>query len=67
MASAPGMPENRQTDALVELIDIYPSLCELCGLTPPDHLEGTSFAPLFAEPGAPGKPPHSVPDRLHGQ
>ena len=30
MISVPGMPRNQQTDALVELIDIYPTLSELC-------------------------------------
>jgi iduronate 2-sulfatase len=55
MASVPGMPKSETTDALVELIDIYPTLCELCGLTPPDYLEGTSFAPLLRTPDRPWK------------
>ena len=55
MISVPGMPENQQTDALVELIDIYPSLCELCRLTPPGYLEGTSFVPLLRSPDRPWK------------
>ena len=44
--------ENRgkSTDALVELVDIYPTLCELTGIDKPTHLEGLSFAPLLAEP-----------------
>ncbi len=50
MISVPGMPKNQETDALVELIDIYPSLCELCGLTLPGYLEGTSFVPLLRSP-----------------
>jgi len=55
MISSPGMPRNEKTDALVELIDIYPSLCELCGLTPPAYLEGTSFVPLLRTPTRPWK------------
>ena len=55
MISAPGMPKGRKTDALVELIDMYPTLCELCRLTPPAYLEGTSFAPLLREPNRPWK------------
>lgn len=55
MISAPGMPRGQKTDALVELIDIYPSLCELCRLPPPAYLEGTSFAPLLRSPDLPWK------------
>ena len=59
MISVPGMPKQQKTEALVELIDIYPSLCELCGLAPPGYLEGTSFVPMLA-PSALGRPPHSA-------
>ncbi len=39
-----------KTDALVEFVDIYPSLCEMAGLELPDHLQGTSFVPLVENP-----------------
>ena len=39
-----------KSDALVEFVDIYPSLCELAGLELPGHLQGTSFAPLVEDP-----------------
>ncbi|MBI5685888.1 MAG: glycoside hydrolase family 127 protein [Verrucomicrobia bacterium] len=55
MISVPGMSRNQKTDALVELIDIYPSLCELCRVPPPGYLEGTSFAPLLRSPNRPWK------------
>jgi arylsulfatase A-like enzyme len=42
--------------ALVEYVDIYPSLCELAGLPLPEHLEGKSFAPLLDDPHQPWKP-----------
>lgn len=53
MIWTPDMPagsRGKTTDALVELVDIYPTLCDLAGLDKPDHLEGTSFMPLLADP-----------------
>lgn len=56
IVSAPGITSpGARTDALVELVDLYPSLCELAGLPRPEHLEGTSFKPLLDEPGHPWK------------
>ena len=48
---APGQKAaGKSSPALVEFVDIYPTLCELAGLTLPKTLEGTSFAPLLDEP-----------------
>jgi arylsulfatase A-like enzyme len=52
ICAAPGQQSpGSHTEALVEFVDIYPSLCELAGLPLPPHLEGTSFAPLLDAPG----------------
>jgi len=50
-----GKGAGMKTNALVELIDMYPSLCDFAGLPLPDHLEGTSFAPLMEDPDRPWK------------
>ena len=54
--SSPGHAGNgRHIDAFTEHVDIYPTLCDLCGLGTPGHLEGTSFAPLLNNPERPWK------------
>ena len=49
----PDMPKGSQgktTDALVELVDMYPTLAELSGLETPNHVQGTSFSKLIKNP-----------------
>jgi iduronate 2-sulfatase len=56
MVRVPGMPDpGTPTSGLVELVDIYPTLAEVAGLTPPPDLDGKSFAALFTDPGQSGK------------
>jgi arylsulfatase A-like enzyme len=57
LISVPGMKSaGAKSDALVEFVDIYPTLAELCGLPLPPHLEGTSFVPVLQDPQHTWKP-----------
>jgi arylsulfatase A-like enzyme len=48
---APGMKAaNTRTASVVELLGLYPTLCDLTGLPHPDHLQGASFAALLDDP-----------------
>lgn len=50
---APGSgSEGKRTKSLVEMVDLYPTLCELAGLPQPDHLDGLSYAPVVKDPDA---------------
>jgi iduronate 2-sulfatase len=40
---------------LVEFVDIYPTIADYCGLTPPNGLAGRSFLPLLDDPQQPWK------------
>jgi arylsulfatase A-like enzyme len=49
--SVPGIKTaGRRTRALTEYVDIYPTLCDTCGLKIPGHLEGRSMMPLLDDP-----------------
>jgi arylsulfatase A-like enzyme len=60
--SAPNTEGNGQPSTrIVESLDLYPTLVELCGLPRQTQIEGTSLTPLLKNPAAAwGKPAYSV-------
>ena len=53
MMRVPGLtPDGGVSQRFVSLLDIYPTLAELCGLKPPDYLDGRSLVPLLKNPNA---------------
>ena len=56
IVSIPGQTlRGEETDALVELVDIYPTLCDACRLPILPGLEGLSMLPVIEQPTLPWK------------
>jgi uncharacterized sulfatase len=53
LVAAPGQAAGRASPRVVEYVDLYPTLVDLCGLPAPGGLEGRSLRALLREPGAP--------------
>ena len=55
--SYPGIKRRAEsTDAVVETLDVFPTLCDLAGLPVPDFVDGVSLRPLLEDPASPGHP-----------
>jgi iduronate 2-sulfatase len=53
----PGMMnKGSNTNALVETIDIFPTLCDLTGVEIPEFVQGVSLKEILENPNAPGHP-----------
>jgi arylsulfatase A-like enzyme len=72
LLAGPGIAGRGQCDQPAELLDIFPTLVDLCGLTAPDGLAGISLRPQLTDPEAVRTRPaitshnqgnHSVRDR----
>jgi iduronate 2-sulfatase len=51
----PGFAAGQSCGGLVEFVDVYPTLCDLCGVAKPKGLEGVSLKPLLQNPKRKGK------------
>ena len=53
---APGVSQSNATvDTPVSLIDLFPTLAELCGIAAPDNLQGQSLVPMLRDPSLNGR------------
>ncbi len=57
LVAGPAIPQGGVCREAVSLIDLYPTLAELCHLPVPGHVDGTSLVPQLRDPQA----PRSVP------
>jgi arylsulfatase A-like enzyme len=51
----PGVSKGGIANGLVELVDLFPTLADLCKVSRPDNLQGRSFASMIDDPLAAGK------------
>jgi arylsulfatase A-like enzyme len=48
--SSPNFVTNRTTESFTELVDVYPTLCEIANIKAPDYLQGKSLIPVLKDP-----------------
>ncbi|HWL73354.1 MAG TPA: sulfatase/phosphatase domain-containing protein, partial [Burkholderiaceae bacterium] len=45
--AGPGVPHGKRSDALCYLFDLFPTLCSLAGVAPPETIEGRDLSPVI--------------------
>ena len=55
IVAAPGIDGGKVSSAPVGLIDVYPTLTELCGVEAPANLQGQSLVPIMKDPASLGR------------
>lgn len=55
IVAGPGVPVGQVARSPIELVDLYPTLLDLCGLKAPHRLAGESIKPLLENPAVAGK------------
>lgn len=66
IVSAPGF-ESGRTMSLAELMDIYPTVCDLLGVPIPETVQGESLRPVLTDPSATVRKAAFSLDRKKGQ
>ena len=54
--SASEMATGQRTEAIVETLDIFPTICDLTQVSKPDFVEGESLVPIMENPSLAGRP-----------
>ncbi|MBL9084505.1 MAG: sulfatase-like hydrolase/transferase [Planctomycetales bacterium] len=54
IVAGPGVPPDRRSAALCYLRDLFPTICERCGIEPPSEIDGRSLAKLWSNRDAEG-------------
>jgi uncharacterized sulfatase len=61
LIAAPDLGKGKTSARIVELVDVFPTVADLCGLPKPARLEGQSLVPLLKQADAPWpKPAHTM-------
>jgi iduronate 2-sulfatase len=55
LVRVPGITAGAAVSGLVEMVDLFPTLSELCAVAPPAPLQGRSLVPLLRDASSPGK------------
>lgn len=55
LISGPGIAEGKRTNAMCYLLDLFPTLGEMCQVKGPSTSEGNSFQKVLSDPGQPGR------------
>ncbi len=62
--AVPGMNHpGQQSNAIIETVDLFPTLCDLTGLDRPNFAHGTSLRPQIDEPNAQGHPAYAYTNK----
>ncbi len=56
IVSAPGHSAAAKTSAMIETVDVFPTLCELAKIDPPQTIDGLSFVAALSDPSASARP-----------